>query len=158
MGEIGREVAIRAKAFGMRTLYYQRTRLSPMEEALLGATWMPLEDMLAQSDFVSLHLPLNESTRGILGRRHIEMMKKGAFLTNISRAHLIDYDAVIWGLDSGHLGGFALDVGYHEPAQDGERLLSYPNVILVPHTAPAHRVHGLRDFDELLTRVWDQLR
>ncbi|MGE3711256.1 MAG: 2-hydroxyacid dehydrogenase [Hyphomicrobiaceae bacterium] len=157
LGEIGREVAIRAKAFGMRTLYYQRSRLPAMDEMLLGATYAPLEEMLPQCDFVSLHLPLNASTRGILGRRHVEQMKKGVFLVNIARARLIDYDAVIWGLESGHLGGFGLDAGYHEPAADGEKLLSFPNAVLLPHTAPAHRMHALRDFEQMMLRMWEYL-
>lgn len=157
LGEIGREVAMRANAFGMKVLYHQRSRMSANDEASLGATYCSFEEMLQRSDFVSIHLPLNESTRGLLDRKALQQMKNGAILVNIARAEIVDRDALMEALDAGRLGGFGLDVGYAEPAQPGEPLLKYKNVILVPHTAPAHRRYGLNDWEEMLTKMADAM-
>lgn len=158
LGEIGREVVSRARAFEMKVLYTQRTRLSAVDEHLLGATYAPLEEVLAKSDFVSLHVPISPATRGLLDARRLAMMKRGAILVNIARAEIVDHDALVDALRSGHLGGFGLDVGYKEPAPADEPLLKLPNVVILPHTGPADRKYALMDWEEMLVRMWEIMR
>lgn len=153
LGEIGRNVARRAAAFGMDVLYYQRNRMSEADERDVGATYVPLDELLARSDFISLHLPLNASTEGILDRKALQSVKPGVTLVNIARARLIDREALMEALDSGRVGGYGLDVGYDEPAEPGEPLLKYKNVILTPHTAVADRENGLRDMADIFAKM-----
>lgn len=154
MGEIGREVASRAAAFGMKILYHQRTRLSAVDEALYGAVYVSFDELLENSDFLSIHLPLNETTRGMIDRRALQIMKPGAILINIARAQLVEREALNEALASGKLGGYGLDVGYEEPARPDEPLKRFPNVVLTPHTAVAQRNIGLLDMAEICKRVW----
>jgi phosphoglycerate dehydrogenase-like enzyme len=153
LGEIGRNVARRAKAFGMDVLYYQRNRMSEAEEKDIGATYVSFEELLARSDFISIHLPLNEGTDGILDRKALALVKPGVVIVNIARARLIERDALIEALDSGRIGAYGLDVNYEEPTKPGDPLLNYPNVILTPHTAVAGRENGLRDMEDIFTRM-----
>jgi phosphoglycerate dehydrogenase-like enzyme len=156
MGEIGREIAARAAAFGMEVLYHQRRRIAPLDEAALGARYVGLDELMAASDFVTPALPLNDSTRGLIGRAQLRQAKPGAILINVARGELVDHDALIEALDSGRLGGFALDVGYKEPTPPDEWLLTYKdgNVILMPHTAPADRRNNLDDLEEMCLKLW----
>ena len=101
LGEIGREIAIRAAAFGMRILYYQRTRLPEAEERELQATYVPLETLLAQSDWVVPQLPSGPATRAFIDRAQFAQMKPGAFLVNVSRADVVDRAALIEALQIG---------------------------------------------------------
>jgi phosphoglycerate dehydrogenase-like enzyme len=158
LGEVGREVASRARAFGMRTLYYQRTRLSAVEEDRLGVRYATMDELLRESDFVSIHLPITDGTRGLLNRDALARLKPGAILINVARAEIIDHEAVVEALESGHLGGFALDVGYQEPANADEPLKRFPNVILTPHTAPASRRNVLEDMEEMCLGMWTTLK
>jgi len=151
LGEIGREVAVRAAAFGMRIVYAQRRRLSPDEERRYGAAWCTLDELLAHSDVVSLHLPGNSATRGIIGARELSSIKPGAFLVNIARADLVDRDALLDALRAGRLGGFALDPLYEAPGRDDDPLLGFRNVVITPHLAAQPRFNALDDFEELLT-------
>jgi phosphoglycerate dehydrogenase-like enzyme len=152
LGEVGREIAHRATAFGMTTLYYQRRALSAADEQALSARYASLADLMAQSDYIVVQLPLNESTRGIIGADALRGVKPGAFLINCARAELVDRDALVAALDAGRLGGLALDVGYDEPARPDDPLLRFrgrPNVILMPHTAIAARQNALADLERL---------
>lgn len=158
MGEVGREVALRAKAFGMRTLYYKRTRLTAAEEEYLGIDYAPMERLLQESDFISIHLPLTDATRGMFNRDVFGKLKPGAILVNVARAAIVDHDAVVEALDGGRLGGFALDAGYDEPARADEPLLRFPNAILMPHTAPATRRNVLLDMEEMCLKMWEALQ
>lgn len=153
MGEIGRNVAGRAAAFGMRVIYHQRHRMNALEERDYGAEYASLEELLQRSDFLSLHLPLSETTAGILDRRALDRVKRGAILVNVSRARLVDREALLAALDSGRLGGCGLDVGYEEPARPDEPLLKYKNVILTPHLAVAGRANGLLDMADVFTKL-----
>ena len=90
LGEVGREIASRARAFEMTILYYQRTRLSDDDEMKLGVHYAALNDLVAQSDYVVLQLPLNDSTRHIMGREQFKRIKPGAILVNAARAGLMD--------------------------------------------------------------------
>jgi phosphoglycerate dehydrogenase-like enzyme len=151
LGEIGREIALRAAAFGMNILYFQRTRLPPGEEETLRVSYQPLHALLAQSDWVVPQLPGDPSTRHFIGRERLALMKPGACLINVSRAEVVERDALIEALRSGHLGGFALDPLYEEPGRSDDELLGFDNVILTPHMAGSPRSNGLRDIDELVT-------
>lgn len=150
LGEIGREMAQRARAFGMRIVYTQRHRASRSDEARYGAKYVSRDSLLATSDFITLHLPLNDSTRGIIGRRELELVKPGAFLVNIARPQLVDRDALLDALRSGRLGGFGLDPHYDAPGRADDPLLALRNVIITPHLAGAPRFNSLEDFEELL--------
>jgi phosphoglycerate dehydrogenase-like enzyme len=149
-GEIGREMAQRAAAFGMRIVYTQRHRASKADEARYGAKFVSRDSLLATSDFITLHLPLNDSTRGIIGRRELGIIKPGAFLINIARPQLVDRDALLEALRSGRLGGFGLDPHYEAPGRADDPLLALRNVIITPHLAGAPRFNSLEDFEELL--------
>jgi phosphoglycerate dehydrogenase-like enzyme len=151
LGEIGREIALRAAAFGMSILYFQRTRLPPIEEETLHVSYRPLHALLAQSDWVVPQLPVASSTRHFIGREQLALMKPGAGLINVSRAELVERGAVIDALRSGHLGGFALDPLYEEPGRNDDELLAFDNVILTPHMAGSPRSNGLRDIEDLIT-------
>lgn len=158
-GEVGRELAVRVKAFEMKTVYFQRTRLSANDEQTLGATYAALDDVMAQSDYLIVQLPLNALTRGMINRDRLAQLKPGAMLINVARAELIDRDALVEALESGRLGGFGLDVGYGEPTDPADPLLKFRdrperNVILMPHTAIGGREHALHDIDELCRNVW----
>jgi phosphoglycerate dehydrogenase-like enzyme len=151
LGEIGREIALRAAAFGMNILYFQRTRLSPGEEESLRASYRPLHALLAQSDWVVPQLPDDPSTRHLIDRERLALMKPGAGLINVSRAELVERNALVEALRSGHLGGFALDPLYEEPGRADDELLAFDNVVLTPHMAGSPRSNGLQDIAELVT-------
>lgn len=146
-GRIGRVAAEVFRGFGTRLLGYDPY---PKAEwaAACGLEYLPLDELLAQSDIVSLHLPLTPESRYLINRQTVAGMKRGAVLVNTSRGKLIDTTAVIEALKSGHLGGVALDVYEEEegiffedhsdhPLQDDElsRLLTFPNVLITAHQA-----------------------
>lgn len=137
MGRIGQAVAHRARAFGLRIIYHSRHRLPQAVETMFGAEYVAgLDALLAEADIVTLHCPATEETRGMIGARRIAAMKRGATLINTARADLIDYEAMIEALESGHLGGAGLDVFPQEPKVDA-RLVALPNVISQPHIGSA---------------------
>src|SRR5712675_726089 len=150
LGEIGREIALRATAFGMTLLYFQRTRLSASEERDLNTSYCSLESLLAESDVIIPQLPLDPSTSNFLNRERLARMKPGACIVNVSRAEVIDREALLEALRSGHLGGFALDSLYEEPSRSDDELLSFDNVILTPHMAGSPRTNGLKDIEDLI--------
>ena len=157
LGEIGREIAIRAAAFGMRILYYQRTRLPTAEERELEAAYVPLETLLAQSDWVVPQLPGGPATRSFVGRAQFAQMKPGAFLVNIARADIVDRAALIGALKSGRLGGFALDPLYEAPGRRDDELLGFDNVVLSPHIAAQPRFNALDDLADMMERLSKEL-
>ncbi|GAC1359475.1 MAG: glyoxylate reductase [Polyangiales bacterium] len=138
-GRIGRAVARRAGGFGMRVLYTSRSRASLEVETALRATHCPLDALLAGSDVVSLHAPLDASTRGLLSGERLRRMRRGAVLVNTARGALVDEAALAELLHDGHLAGAGLDVYEREPAIH-PRLLDAPGVVLAPHV-------GSADFD-----------
>jgi glyoxylate reductase len=153
-GEIGREVAHRARAFSMKVVYFQRTPLSAAAERALGARYLPLSNLMAEADYILVQLPLNEATRGLIGRDALARIKPGAVLIDVARAELIDHDALLEALEVGRLGGLGLDVGYAEPADPADPLLRHRNVILMPHTAVGPRANALHDVETLCRNLW----
>jgi phosphoglycerate dehydrogenase-like enzyme len=150
LGEIGREIALRAAAFGMTIFYFQRTRLSRADEESFNVTYRPLELLLAESDWVIPQLPLDSSTLHFIDRERLASMKPGARIVNVSRAEVIDRQALLEALSSGHLAGFALDSQYEEPGRSDDELLSFDNVILTPHMAGSPRFNGLNDIEDII--------
>jgi phosphoglycerate dehydrogenase-like enzyme len=157
VGEIGREIAIRAAAFGMRILYYQRTRLPAAEERELEAAYVPFETLLAQSDWVVPQVPGGPATRGFIGRAQFAQMKPGAFLVNVARADIVDRAALIEALTSGRLGGFALDPLYEAPGRSDDELLGFDNVVLSPHIAAQPRFNALDDLADMMEGLSKEL-
>jgi phosphoglycerate dehydrogenase-like enzyme len=153
LGEIGREIAQRAAAFGMTALYFQRTRLPKADEESFKVSYRELESLLAVSDWVVPQLPLDASTINLLNRERLMLMKPGACIVNVSRAEIIDRQALLEVLRSGHLGGFALDTLYEEPGRSDDELLSFENVILTPHMAGSPRMNGLKDIEEVINGI-----
>ncbi len=137
MGGIGQAVARRAVGFDMRILYYSRTRKPEAEEAY-GAEWTPdLDALLGQSDFVTLHVPLTDETRGLMGRAEFEQMKPSAVFINTARGAVADQDALYRALANGKIAGAALDVMVPEPIPLDDPLFTLPNVVFTPHIASA---------------------
>jgi phosphoglycerate dehydrogenase-like enzyme len=153
LGEIGAEIALRAAAFGMRVLYTQRTRLSENEEREVSATFVPLETLLAQSDWVIPQLPTSPATKHFLDRTRLALMKPGACIVNVSRADLIERTALIEALKSGRLGGFGLDPLYEAPGREDDELLHFDNVVMSPHLGGSPRQNGLDDLADLVEQV-----
>jgi len=150
LGEIGREIALRAAAFGMHILYYQRSRLPEAQERELQASYVPLEQLLAQSDWIVPQVPGGPSARHLIDRTRFAQMKPGACLVNISWADLVDRTALIEALQSGRLGGFALDTLYEAPGRGDDELLGFKNVVLSPHIAAQPRFNALDDISDIL--------
>lgn len=135
LGRIGATVAeIGVRGFGMRVLYADIVKY-PKKERRLGARKMPLRQVLARSDVVTIHTPLDESTRGMIGARQLAWMRPGALLVNCARGAIVDLDALAAALDSGKPAGAGLDVFEPEPLPPGHPLLSHPAVSLSPHFA-----------------------
>lgn len=131
-GRIGGEVARRARAFQMRILIYDPF-LTPERVLELEGRGAELEELLREADVVTLHVPLTDSTRGLLDRRRVALMKPTAYLVNASRGGVVDEDALAEALSEGRLGGAALDVYTREPLPEDSPLRSAPNLILTPH-------------------------
>lgn len=137
MGRIGQAVAHRARAFGLKIEYHNRHRLPLAVETMLGAEFYEHEDdLIASADIVSLHCPATEKTIGFYDERRFGLMKEGACLINTARGDLVDQEAMIAALESGHLVGAGLDVYPDEPAVD-KRLIAHPNVMTLPHIGSA---------------------
>jgi len=129
-GEIGRRLVPMARGFGMRVLVHRRSG-GPFAEP--GVRPVPLDELLAASDYVSLHVPLTAGTRHLIGARELALVKPGAVLVNTARGEVVDERALAAALDSGRLGAAALDVFGQEPPHPGHPLLARRNVVLSPH-------------------------
>ena len=136
LGKIGFRVALRAKAFGMRVIAYD-AYLSPtsLHVTESGATLVSIDHLLAEADFLSVHLPLTEETRGILNAQVFRKMKPDAFIINTSRGEALIEQDLFQALKQGQLAGAALDVREKEPPSAASPLHGLDNVILTPHTA-----------------------
>jgi glyoxylate reductase len=136
-GRIGQEVAKRARGFDMQVLYYNRHPLSPSEEAMLGVRRADLDELLASSDFISLHVSLTPETRHLMNRDTFAKMKRSAILVNTSRGPVVSSDDLYAALRDGVIAGAALDVTDPEPIPADHPLLTLPQCLIVPHIASA---------------------
>jgi len=157
LGEIGLEVARLARSFGMQVLYNKRSRLSKDQEMTLGVQYRPFDELFAQSDFLSVHVPSSEETKNLVWENELHQMKKGSFLINTSRANIVNHDALVNALDSNHLAGAGCDVHYTEPVESSEPLLQHKNVILTPHLGGGSRMNGLLDAQTMLLTIQKHL-
>lgn len=136
MGRIGQSVAKRAAVSGMKIIYYNRHRLPEDIEKKYSAEYVSLDSLLSQSDYISLHTPLDESTYHLIDAEALSKMKKGVFIINTARGPVIDESALVAALECGHIGGAGLDVFEKEP-EINNGLLGRDNVIVVPHIGTA---------------------
>ncbi len=133
MGRIGQALARRAKASGMKIIYYNRHRLSDEIEQTYDAAYVDFQTLLQDCDFLSLNLPYTPEVHHIIGKPELGMMKRSAYLINTARGAHVNEAALVEALKSGIIAGAAMDVYEHEPAVSPE-LLKLPNVVLSPHT------------------------
>jgi len=136
LGAIGTAVARRARGFGMRVVYYSRQR-KPEAEAELSVEWRELPALLAEADYVSLHVALSDETRGMIGAPELSRMKRDAVLINTARGGVVDQAALLRALRDGTIGGAGLDVFESEPLTPDDPLLSLDNVVVAPHLGSA---------------------
>ncbi len=141
MGRIGKATAVRMQAFGAKISYWSRTRKPGLEEEL-GFRWMELDDLLRESELISLHIPATPETRKIIDAGRIESMRDGVYIVNTARGKIIDEEALIKALQSGKVKAAALDVFENEPLGTDSPLCSMDNVILTPHLS-ASNVAGM---------------
>jgi phosphoglycerate dehydrogenase-like enzyme len=134
MGNIGKAVADRAIGFGLNILYHG---YRPQESA--KGTFVALEDLLAQSDFITIHAPLNQSTKGMIDEKSLKRMKKNAILLNVARGPIVNIDALVKALREHWIAGAALDVTDPEPLPPDHPLFDLPNCLVVPHIGSATR-------------------
>jgi lactate dehydrogenase-like 2-hydroxyacid dehydrogenase len=134
LGDIGMDIVTRCRAFNMEVFYYQRTPHLKEVEKAFDATYLPLEKLLAEVDFVVLIIPHTPKTEGIIGARELARMKPTAILINVGRGGLVDEDALAEALRSGVIAMAGLDVYRREPLPESNPLRLLPNVVLFPHT------------------------
>ncbi len=127
IGRIAREVAVRAKAFGMRVIAYDK-----FVEKSDAAEMMSLDKVLAQSDYISLHTPLTDETKGMINAKALASMKKGAYLVNTCRGKVVVEEDIVAALESGQLAGYGTDVYYSDPPENTP-LAKAPRVVMTPH-------------------------
>jgi len=152
-GRIGSATALRAKALGLDVVFFDPFLRQGMEKALGIRRAYQLDELLAQSEFVSVHCYLDETTHHLLNKRAIARMQRGAYLINTARGPIIDENALVDALDSGQLAGAALDVVEREPLDD-PRISQHPRILLTPHTA----FYSVEGFVELRTKTAEEVR
>jgi phosphoglycerate dehydrogenase-like enzyme len=143
MGNIGRRVAVRCRAFGMRVLYYKRNRDREFEGSA-GVEYAPLEILLRESDSISLHLPLTAETTNLIAGPQFESMKRTALLINQARGKVVNEEALARVLREGRIGGYATDVYAQEPPDPKGDLFGFNNVVTTPHLGGGTREARLR--------------
>lgn len=148
-GEIGRETALIARGFGLDVVYHQRNRQDSATEAEFGVRYGSFEEVMG-CDVLSVQLPFNEKTRGMVDAAALALMPEGAILINTARAEIIDRHALLAALESGRLAGAGVDVLHEEPATEGDPLLAHPNFLATPHLAGGSRMNGLTDMREMI--------
>ncbi|MBQ1387002.1 MAG: phosphoglycerate dehydrogenase [Erysipelotrichales bacterium] len=133
MGNIGKHVAEILRGFGVRILYFDQYRLKPEEEEKYGVTYCLKEEVLKESDVVTLHCSLDPKGGYVIGKEELGMMKDGAILINTARGKLVDTKALKEALENGHLAGAGIDTYEEEPVKPDNPLLTLPNTTLSPH-------------------------
>jgi glyoxylate reductase len=152
LGRIGQAVARRARGFGMEILYHNRSRKEDAEKEL-GARYLDLDDLLRESDFVSIHTPLTDETRHLIGERELGLMRETAVLVNTSRGPVVDEAALADALEDGRIFAAGLDV-YEEEPKVHPKLLELENVVLAPHIGSA----TIETRDRMATLAAENLR
>ncbi|MBK19118.1 MAG: hypothetical protein CMM52_09830 [Rhodospirillaceae bacterium] len=158
LGSVGRYVANWANAFDMEVIYTQRNQLNAELESQFNARYVSLNELFQQSDFVSIHVPLNDSTKGLIGAEQLEQAKPGITIVNIARADIVQKDPLLAGLDSGRIGGVGMDVHYKEPGDNDDPFLPYKNVVMSPHIAIGSRVNGAVDMEAMIANIANAMR
>ena len=153
-GQIARQVARRVHGFDATVRYTKPQPAAPADEQPSGARYRTLDDLLGESDIVSLHAPLGPQTRGMIDARALARMRPGSWLVNTARGALVDEAALHDALVGGHLAGAGLDVFAHEPIDRDSPLLGLPNVVLTPHIAGSTR----DTWDYRLAAAWANVR
>lgn len=150
-GAIGQATANIAIAFGMKVLFFSRTKKTELETDMIKST--ELEEVLSKSDFISLHCPLTEETKELINKNTIAKMKDGAFIINTSRGSVLDEQDVAEALNSGKLAGVCVDVVSIEPIREDNPLLKAKNCIITPHFAWAAKEARIRLMDTLIANI-----
>jgi phosphoglycerate dehydrogenase-like enzyme len=158
MGRIGKEVARRANPFGPRLIYYDVERLSPELERSLELTYRSLDEVVAQSDVITIHTPLTPQTTNLIDAGRIAKMKPNVIIINVSRGAIIDEAALAKALAEKRVQAAGLDVFSEEPITQGNPLLSAPNTILTPHIAGVTNESMVRAVDLTVDNVVSVLR
>ena len=156
LGNIGKKVARRAAGFDMKVQYYDVLRLTEDQEDALGVRFVLFTELLRTSDVVTFHVPLNDSTRGMMSTREFAMMKKTAILINTCRGPVVDENALYQALKSKQILAAGIDVMMEEPPQPKHPLFTLDNITLTPHSAGPtwdHRVKGFRNGFDNIARV-----
>ncbi len=138
-GNIGKAVAKLSQAFGTQVIYFDARRLPVEDEKKLGVQYRPLDDLLAASDIVSLHVPLLPDTRGMFGERQLSLMKPTSILVNVARGNIVDEAALYEALKNKRISGAAVDVWGKEPVAKDNPLLTLENIIATPHISAGTR-------------------
>ena len=152
-GRIGKQVAKRLIGFGTKTIYTDLLEMSPETEVELKVTRVDIDTLLAESDFVSLHVPLTELTHHLIDEVALNKMKAGATLINCARGPVVSEVALIAALKSGHIGGAGLDVFEVEPPAAPNPFAGFANVVLTPHHAPGTRDTMIVKFKEIFANA-----
>jgi formate dehydrogenase len=132
-GRIGQRVLIRLRPFDVTALYYDEHRLSTVEEVFLGARYVPFDELVESCDVISINTPLTPKTDGLFNRDILFRMKKGAYLINTARGKIVETQALVEALETGHLAGYAGDVWYPQPAPPDHPWRHMSNHAMVPH-------------------------
>ena len=133
LGNIGKHVAKILEPFGGEISYFDLNRLNKKEEQKLNIKYFEFENILKQADILSLHCPLTNKTKGLIGKKELSIMKSGSYIINTARGALINEEALVAAMQSGHIRGAGLDVFCEEPLEKGNPLLSLNNIVLTPH-------------------------
>lgn len=152
-GQIGREVAKRVNAFGAECIYYDMFRISEDVEREYHLTYMDLDELLAQADIITIHIPCNKDTIGFFGKEQFRKMKSNAVIINTARAPIINEEELIWALKNKEIAGAALDVFSSTPIQPDNELLTFKNVITTPHIGGATIDAYSRIFSMCVTNI-----
>jgi phosphoglycerate dehydrogenase-like enzyme len=150
LGEVGALAAGMARGFGARVVYCNRSRLPSDQEQRLGVEFLPLERLLAESDFVSMHANNLPENKGLIGSATFAQMKKTAFFINTSRGRMVDEDALYAALTGGVIAGAGLDVHFEEPRPTPTRFADLRNVIMTPHLAGGSRTGIVTEIEAVL--------
>ena len=157
IGRIGREVAKRAKAFGMKVIYYDVYRPDEATEKELGVEYRDLDSLISEADVITLHVPLTPETKHLINAERIAMMKDNAIIINAARGGIVDEDALYDTLKSGKLYGAALDVYENEPLKES-KLFELDNIVLTPHIGAQAKEGQTRAGVEVAQKIAEALK